>query len=108
MNKCDKSKNIFNKEIKFYIIGFLLSVLFTILPFICTLNHFFSKTVLFFIILLCALTQIVVHFVYFLHLNFSKKNTWNIISLFFILIIICIIIFGSIWIMYNLNHHIMF
>lgn len=107
MNKHNKLKNIFHKEIKCYAIGFLLSILFTVLPFICTLHHFFSKKILFFVILFCALTQIIVHFVYFLHLDFSKKNSWNITSLFFILIIVCIIMFGSIWIMYNLNHHIM-
>ncbi|WP_295164187.1 cytochrome o ubiquinol oxidase subunit IV [uncultured Buchnera sp.] len=108
MNKYEKIKNNFNKEIKSYIVGFLFSLFLTIIPFFCTLNHLFSRKVNFFIILLCAFSQIIVHFMFFLHLSFSKKNSWNIISLLFVLIIIFIIVFGSLWIMYNLNHHLMF
>lgn len=108
MNKCEKIKNNFNKEIKSYIVGFLFSLFLTIIPFFCTLNHLFSRKVNFFVILLCAFSQIIVHFVFFLHLSFSKKNSWNITSLLFVLIIIFIIVFGSVWIMYNLNHHLMF
>ena len=107
MNKCEKIKIFFKKEIKSYIVGFLLSVFLTIIPFLCALNHFFSRKVNFLIILISALSQIIVHFIFFLHLSFSKKNSWNIISLLFVLIIIFIVIFGSIWIMYNLNHHFM-
>ncbi|AYN24617.1 cytochrome o ubiquinol oxidase subunit IV [Buchnera aphidicola] len=108
MNKCEKIKNNFNKEKNSYIVGFLLSLCLTIIPFFCTLNHLFSREINFFIILLCALSQIIIHFVFFLHLSFSKKNSWNIISLLFVLIIVFIVVFGSIWIMYNLNHHLMF
>lgn len=108
MNKCEKIKNFFNKEVKSYIIGFFISIFLTIIPFLFSLNNFFSSRFNFFIITLCAIIQIVVHFVYFLHLTFSKKNLWNTISLLFVLIVILIIVFGSIWIMYNLNHHIIF
>jgi len=94
-----------NKESQSYFIGFLFSVILTIAPFILAIQKLFSSEVSYIVFLLCAISQIIVHFVYFLHLNFSTKERWNLITLLFVIIIIFIVVFGSIWIMSNLNHH---
>ncbi|QCI16693.1 cytochrome o ubiquinol oxidase subunit IV [Buchnera aphidicola (Aphis craccivora)] len=107
MRKYFKLKLYFNKEVQSYIYGFLFSTLLTIIPFFIAKNQFFSNSINRLIILFCAFVQIIVHFIYFLHLNSSQKNYWYLISLLFILIIIFIVVFGSIWIMFNLNHHLM-
>lgn len=100
-----KRSTIFDKDIKPYVLGFVLSLILTVIPFILVINHIISSYLNYLIILICAVIQIFVHFFYFFHLNCSKHNIWNVIILLFILIIIFIIVFGSIWIMYNLNHH---
>lgn len=107
MFKFFKFRLYFNKKVQSYINGFLFSILLTIIPFFIVKNQFFSYLMTRLIILFCAILQIIIHFIYFLHLNSIQKSYWYFASLLFILIIIFIVVFGSIWIMINLNHHIM-
>ena len=55
----------------------------------------------------CAVVQVLVHLVYFLHLNASSEMRWNLVTIVFSAVIIFIIITGSLWIMWNLNHQMM-
>ncbi|WAI11654.1 MAG: cytochrome o ubiquinol oxidase subunit IV [Buchnera aphidicola (Macrosiphum albifrons)] len=96
-----------HKETKSYFLGFLFSLVLTIVPFILVIEKFFCSEINYIISLCCAISQILIHFIYFLHLDFSEKERWNLITLLFVIIIIFIIVFGSIWIMYNLNYHMM-
>jgi len=93
--------------IKYYILGCVFSIFLTALPFLLVMNHSFSKEVLFYIIFFCSVIQILVHFRYFLHLNTSIENRWNLIAVSFSAVVIFIIISGSNWIMSNLNSHLM-
>lgn len=102
-----KSKIYFDRQVKYYINGFLFSIFLTIIPFFIARNHFFSYSVNQLIIIFCSFIQIIIHFIYFLHLNNIQKNYWYLISLLFIIIIMFIVVFGSIWIMFNLDHHLM-
>lgn len=54
-----------------------------------------------------AVVQIVVHLVYFLHMNTSSEERWNLVALLFTAMIIAIVVVGSLWIMYNLNINMM-
>lgn len=94
-----------NKKVKSYLLGYLFSIVLTILSFLVVTEKIFSSEINYLIILLSAISQIIVHFLYFLHLNFSSEGIWNIVTLLFSIIIIFIVVFGSIWIMFNLNHH---
>ncbi|HXK00533.1 MAG TPA: cytochrome o ubiquinol oxidase subunit IV [Buchnera sp. (in: enterobacteria)] len=93
--------------IKYYILGCIFSIFLTVLPFLLVMYHSFSKAVLLYIIVCCAMIQIFVHFRYFLHLNTSIENRWNFIAVLFSAVVILIIISGSNWIMSNLNSHLM-
>lgn len=108
MNFCNYKNKNYNKETKSYTVAFLLSLILTIIPFLSVKIHFFDIKINYFIIIFSALIQIIVHFLYFLHLCDSSNDYWNLMSLLFSLIIIFIIVFGSIWVMYNLNHHVVF
>ena len=57
--------------------------------------------------LMMAVIQIFVHLVYFLHMNTSSEERWNLIALAFTALIIAIVVVGSLWIMYNLNINMM-
>lgn len=94
-----------NKEIKSYFLGFVFALFLTLIPFALVMKNIFSHEINYIICLICAIIQIFVHFIYFLHLNFSEEKKWDLITLLFVIIIIFIIIFGSIWIMHHLNHH---
>ena len=83
-----------------YVIGFLLAIVLTAIPFALVMSHSVAGTPL--VIAAFALAQIVVHVVYFLHLNRSEEQRWNLIALVFTAIVVCIILGGSLWIMHEL------
>jgi cytochrome o ubiquinol oxidase operon protein cyoD len=85
---------------KSYVVGFLLAIALTIVPFGLVMSHSSIGTPL--IIAVFALLQIGVHVVYFLHVNRSEEQRWNLMALVFTAIVVCIIIGGSLWIMHNL------
>ncbi|QCI21180.1 cytochrome o ubiquinol oxidase subunit IV [Buchnera aphidicola (Hyperomyzus lactucae)] len=97
-----------NKEIQSYLLGFCFSIILTIVPFLLVIQKTFPSKLNYILVLVCSIIQIIVHFVYFLHLDFSSEMRWNLVTLLFVIIIIFIVVFGSIWIMYNLNHHVMY
>ena len=85
---------------KSYLTGFLLAIALTVVPFGLVMTHASVGTPL--LIAVFALAQIVVHVVYFLHVNRSEEQRWNLMALVFTGIVVCIILGGSIWIMHNL------
>ncbi len=52
-----------------------------------------------------AVGQMGVHLVFFLHLTTGPDNTNNVLALAFGVLIVALIIGGSVWIMYNMNHN---
>ena len=51
--------------------------------------------------------QVLVHMVYFLHLNTRSEGGWNMLALIFTLILVLITFAGSLWVMYHLNDNMM-
>ena len=93
---------------KSYTIGFILSVILTAIPFWMVMGNVFedsSTTAL--VILGFAAVQIVVHMIYFLHLNTKSEGGWNMLATMFTVVILVITLAGSIWVMYHLNHNMM-
>jgi cytochrome o ubiquinol oxidase operon protein cyoD len=85
---------------KSYIVGFLLAIALTLVPFGLVMTHAPVGTPL--LIAVFALAQIMVHIVYFLHVDRSAEQRWNLTALLFTAIVVCIILGGSLWIMHNL------
>ena len=52
-----------------------------------------------------ALAQMGVHLVFFLHITSGPDNVNNLLALAFGLLIVMLLVFGSLWIMYHLNHN---
>jgi len=52
-----------------------------------------------------AVAQMGIHLVFFLHITAGPDNTNNVLALAFGVLIVCLLIFGSLWIMANLNHN---
>jgi cytochrome o ubiquinol oxidase operon protein cyoD len=87
-----------------YVIGFLLSVVLTAIPFWLVMGGPpLPRGVVVFIIVAFAVIQMVVHVVYFLHLKSGSEDGWNLTSLVFTLILVVITLAGSIWVMYHLD-----
>jgi cytochrome o ubiquinol oxidase operon protein cyoD len=87
-------------SLRSYLVGFLLAIALTLVPFGLVMSHAPIGTPL--LVAAFALAQIIVHIVYFLHVNRSEEQRWNLTALLFTAIVVCIILGGSLWIMHNL------
>jgi cytochrome o ubiquinol oxidase operon protein cyoD len=91
-----------------YTIGFVLSVILTAIPFWLVMNRVIpNSTTATFVLLGLAAVQIVVHMVYFLHMNTRAEGGWSLMALIFTGILLVIVLAGSIWVMYHMNHNMM-
>ena len=91
-----------------YMTGFILSVILTAIPFWLVMGDVLpSKQATVFIIMGFAVVQILVHMIYFLHMNTSSEGGWNMLALIFTLILVVITLAGSLWVMFNMNENMM-
>ena len=91
-----------------YMIGFGLSVVLTAIPFWLVMSGVIeNKTVTGFLVMGFALVQIVVHMVYFLHMNSKSEGGWTVMAMLFTVVIIVITLSGSLWVMYHMNTNMM-
>ncbi|MDD0809941.1 cytochrome o ubiquinol oxidase subunit IV [Curvibacter sp. RS43] len=95
-------------SLKSYAIGFVLSVILTAIPFALVMGKTFaSSSTTAMVILAFAAVQIVVHMVYFLHMNSRAEGGWSMLALIFTVMLVVITLAGSLWVMYHLNHNMM-
>ena len=95
-------------SLKSYATGFVLAVILTVIPFWLVMGNVLgnsSTTAL--VVLGFAAVQIVVHMVYFLHMNTKSEGGWSALALIFTVMLVVIMLSGSIWVMYHLNHNMM-
>jgi cytochrome o ubiquinol oxidase operon protein cyoD len=91
-----------------YVTGFILSVLLTAVPFWLVMHKVIpSPSTTIVVLLTLGVIQIVVHMVYFLHMNAHSESGWNLLALVFTMVLVFITLSGSIWIMYHLNKNMM-
>ncbi len=97
-----------HSTLKGYMTGFILSVILTAIPFWIVMSgglHTSGMTAL--VVLAFAAVQIVVHMIYFLHMNSKAEGGWTLLALIFTVVLVVITLSGSIWVMYHLNHNMM-
>ena len=91
-----------------YVTGFVLSVILTGIPFWLVMGKVIPSPVVTTIaILALAAVQIVVHMIYFLHMNTKSEGGWTFLALAFTLTLVVITLVGSIWVMYHLDQNMM-
>jgi cytochrome o ubiquinol oxidase operon protein cyoD len=90
-----------------YITGFVLSLAFTLTAYLLVSRHTFASGPLIAAIVVLAVIQLLVQLVLFLHLGSEPKPRWNLVVSLFAALVVFILVFGSLWIMNNLNYHMM-
>jgi cytochrome o ubiquinol oxidase operon protein cyoD len=91
-----------------YLTGFVLAAVLTAIPFWLVMGRPFPSSALTAAVVLgFAAVQIVVHMVYFLHMNGRSEGGWTLLALLFTLVLVAITLSGSLWVMYHLNHNMM-
>ncbi len=91
-----------------YLIGFGLSVVLTAIPFWLVMSGWLGDArMTAFAVMLFAVAQIVVHMVYFLHMNTRSEQGWTMMALIFTIVMVVIALSGSLWVMNHLNSNMM-
>ncbi|MBI4033464.1 cytochrome o ubiquinol oxidase subunit IV [Candidatus Saccharibacteria bacterium] len=91
--------------------GFVFSLVLTLSAFMLVWwqkdadQQIFSQNFLLVWVGALAVVQLITQLVFFLHLGRESKPRWNLTVLVFAAIIVLILVFGSLWIMANLNYH---
>lgn len=86
-----------------YLTGFVLAVLLTAIPFGLVMSGALPRSATVLVIFTAAVLQILVHLHYFLHLDTSSSQRWNMLAILVTVLIIVIMVGGSVWIMANLR-----
>ena len=94
-------------SVKSYAIGFILSVILTVIPFALVMYPTLPKSITLMIVLAFAVIQVLVHLVYFLHLDRSIAQRNNVIAFVFTAIVIVLLVGLSLWIMFSIHTYMM-
>lgn len=104
---CDAHSGESHGSMKSYIFGFILSIILTLVPYYIVVNHVFDTPIVAISITVLAILQLLVQVIFFLHLNSESKPRWNLMAFNFTVLVVAILVAGSLWIMVNLNYHMM-
>jgi cytochrome o ubiquinol oxidase operon protein cyoD len=88
-----------------YVIGLALAIVLTATSFFIAGTDLVWQPSIPVAIIVLAIAQMGVHLVFFLHITTGADNTNNVMALAFGLLIVFLVIGGSLWIMANLNSH---
>jgi len=87
-----------------YITGYALSISLTIIAYLLVVHRHFSNFVIICAIVALALIQFIIQLIFFLHLGKETRPRWKLFVFVFMIVIVVILVFGSLWIMNNLNY----
>lgn len=99
-------KHGWNVSFKPLFLGYILSLIALFGAYRVDQYHL-SDGFLTFILFVIAITQAILQLVFFFHIGLGSKPRWNIVSLFFAIFVLFLVIGGSMWIMYNLDYNLM-
>ena len=91
-----------------YMIGFFLSIILTAIPFAVVMGDVFeSRNATILVVTFFAVVQILVHMVFFLHMNGKVEGGWTLLSTIFTVVFLAITLAGTLWVMYHMNTNMM-
>ncbi|MBA6115888.1 cytochrome o ubiquinol oxidase subunit IV [Pseudomonas putida] len=94
-------------SVKSYMIGFVLSIILTAIPFGLVMYPSLPKNLTVLIVVAMAVIQVVVHLVYFLHMDRSKEQRSNVSTFLFTAMVIALLVGLSLWIMFSIHFEMM-
>ena len=91
-----------------YMTGFILSIILTAIAFWLVMAKVLpTPTITTLVLLAFAMAQVVVHMVYFLHMNPKSEGGWNLLALIFTAVLLVIVLIGTLWVMHHMNSNMM-
>jgi cytochrome o ubiquinol oxidase subunit IV len=93
------------QEVRGYVLGLALAVALTCASFWAVGTHLIYGPSVAVALLVLAVAQMGIHLIFFLHITTDPDNTNNILALAFGALIVCLVVFGSLWVMIHLNQN---
>ncbi|MFG0640113.1 cytochrome o ubiquinol oxidase subunit IV [Delftia sp. WSY_22] len=91
-----------------YMWGFVLSIILTAIPFWLVMGNIISdRSTAVMVLGGFAVVQILVHMVFFLHMNGKIEGGWTLLSTIFTVVFVAIGIAGTLWVMFHMNTNMM-
>lgn len=103
----DAGAHPLRREVGGYVTGFALAIALTIASFWVSGTNFIYGPALAVALLVLAVAQMGIHLIFFLHITTDPDNTNNVMALAFGVLIVCLVVFGSIWVMTHMNQNMM-
>ena len=91
--------------LKSYILGFALSLVFTLSAYIVATSPNVTSKFVFGAVIVLAFLQLITQLIFFLHLGKETKPRWKLFTFFTAIIGMGILVTGSIWIINHLNYN---
>jgi len=96
-------KKEYHGSLKSYVIGFLLSLIFTLISFALVVYEVLPRQTLIYTLPTLAFVQAIIQLIFFLHLGKEEKPKWESLVFYFMVLVLLIIVLGSLWIMHDLD-----
>lgn len=91
-----------------YMMGFVLSIVLTAIPFWLVMAKVIAdRNTAVLVLGGFAVVQILVHMVFFLHMNGKVEGGWTLLSTIFTVVFVAIAISGTLWVMFHMNANMM-
>lgn len=101
------SSGMNKQQLMRYSLGFAGSVLLTVIAYLLVTATTLQGGILVASICILAVVQFFLQMVFFLHLGEEARPRWRLLSFIAMAGVLLLIVFGSIWIMNNLDYHMM-
>ena len=88
---------------KQYVIGFIISIVLTVIPFFMVMNGGFAKGLTVAVLVITMIAQVWVQLVWFLHMKREDSQKWQVMSFWYTFLTIAILFIGSVWILSELH-----
>jgi cytochrome o ubiquinol oxidase subunit IV len=93
------------REVRGYLLGLALAAALTIASFWAVQTHVIYRPGAAVALLVLAVAQMGIHLIFFLHITTAPDNANNVLALAFGVLIVCLVVFGSLWVMGHLSHN---
>jgi len=95
------------REIQGNVLGLSLAIGLTAASFWAAQTHLIYGPGIAMALLVLAVAQMGIHLIFFLHITTAPDNTNTVLALAFGVLIVCVLVFGSLWVMSHLNQAMM-
>lgn len=101
----DDPNHEWNVNFKPSIIAFLVSAALILVVYFITTKTYLSNIDLVIVVLGLGIVQAAIQLIFFFHLGLESKPRWGLMTFFFMVMVIILIIGGSMWIMSNISYN---